>query len=124
MPDNANPAAAIAAELEGSASPADPARLWCGFGLLLEGQAPCAKVAAKVDAENIGAPAHKSIAGREEQGPTVQATLARMFETLSQSNSSTEPMPHRYRQLAGADRELPDEAENRMTPAIAAARTN
>ena len=61
-----------------------------------------AKMAAKVDAQNVGDPFYKPMAGNEARSLAFQAARALVFEGLTQPNGYTEPLLHAWRQKAKA----------------------
>jgi malate synthase len=60
------------------------------------------RMAAKVDVQNLGDPAYRSMADRQEGSLAYQAARALVFEGLTQPNGYTEPLLHRFRQAAKA----------------------
>jgi malate synthase len=60
------------------------------------------RMAAKVDVQNLGDPAYRPMAGRQDDSLAYQAARALVFEGLTQPNGYTEPLLHRFRQAAKA----------------------
>jgi len=67
-----------------------------------EVEAAFARMAAKVDAQNAGDPAYRSLVANPA-GPAFQAARALVFEGTTQPNGYTEPLLHRFRQQAKAE---------------------
>jgi len=62
-----------------------------------EVDAALTRMAAKVDAQNVGDPAYAPMAGNEADSLAFQAARALVFEGLAQPNGYTEPLLHRFR---------------------------
>lgn len=75
---------------------------WLLHGVLTRDQVVSAfdRMAVKVDAQNAGDPAYRSLAGSD--GVALRAAKALVFEGLDQPNGYTEPLLHRYRAEAKA----------------------
>ena len=56
------------------------------------------RMAAKVDAQNVGDPLYEPMAGREGESLAYQAARALVFEGVDQPNGYTEPLLHAFRQ--------------------------
>ncbi len=74
---------------------------WLNHGVVTADQveAALARMAAKVDAQNQGDPAYRSLSEKPD-GLALQAARALIFQGLGQPNGYTEPLLHRYRQAA------------------------
>ena len=77
---------------------------WLLHGVCSEDQADDAllRMAAKVDAQNAGDPLYKPMAPDPAASIAFQAARALVFEGVGQPNGYTEPLLHKYRQLAKA----------------------
>jgi malate synthase len=60
------------------------------------------RMSVKVDAQNAGDPAYRPLTGENGRGLSRQAAEALVFEGMTQPNGYTEPLLHRFRQLAKA----------------------
>jgi malate synthase len=60
-------------------------------------EAAFARMAAKVDAQNVGDAAYSPMSGREEASLAYQAARALVFEGVTQPSGYTEPLLHAYR---------------------------
>jgi len=67
-----------------------------------EVEAAFGRMAAKVDAQNAGDPAYRSLVANPA-GPALQAARALVFEGTVQPNGYTEPLLHRFRRQAKAN---------------------
>jgi len=67
-----------------------------------EVEAAFGRMAAKVDAQNAGDPAYRSLVANPA-GPAFQAARALVFEGTTQPNGYTEPLLHRFRRQAKAN---------------------
>jgi len=67
-----------------------------------EVEAAFGRMAAKVDAQNAGDPAYRSLVANPA-GPAFQAARALVFEGTTQPNGYTEPLLHRFRRQANAN---------------------
>ncbi|MEI9926554.1 MAG: malate synthase G [Sphingomonas sp.] len=65
-------------------------------------EAALRRMAVKVDAQNVGDPLYRPMAGHEETSLAFQAARALVFEGVAQPNGYTEPLLHRFRALAKA----------------------
>ena len=74
---------------------------WLHHGIVTADQveAALARMAAKVDVQNEGDPAYRSLSENPD-GLAFQAARALIFQGISQPNGYTEPLLHRYRQAA------------------------
>jgi len=74
---------------------------WLHHGIVDAGEVEAAliRMAAKVDAQNRGDPAYRSMAGRADS-LALAAARALIFEGVAQPNGYTEPLLHRFRQAA------------------------
>ena len=66
-----------------------------------EVEAAFGRMAAKVDAQNAGDPAYRSLVDNPD-GPAYRAARALVFEGTTQPNGYTEPLLHRFRAEAKA----------------------
>ena len=79
---------------------------WLLHGIVTPAQidAALSRMGEKVDAQNAGDPAYRPMSGLGRNGLAFQAARALIFEGTAQPNGYTEPLLHRYRQLAKNDR--------------------
>lgn len=77
---------------------------WLLHGVASAAQVEAAllRMAAKVDAQNAGDPAYRSMASDPARSLAFQAAKALIFEGATQPNGYTEPLLHRFRALAKA----------------------
>ncbi len=61
------------------------------------------RMAAKVDAQNVGDPAYRPMTGHADTSLAFQAARALVFEGVEQPSGYTEPLLHRFRQRAKAE---------------------
>jgi malate synthase len=62
-----------------------------------EADAALRRMAAKVDAQNVGDPLYRPMAGHEDESLAFQAARALVFDGLAQPSGYTEPLLHAYR---------------------------
>jgi malate synthase len=60
------------------------------------------RMAARVDLQNADDPAYQPMSGQEASSLAFQAARALIFEGATQPNGYTEPLLHRFRQIAKA----------------------
>lgn len=68
--------------------------------------AALARMAAKVDGQNVGDPLYQPMSGREAESLAFQAARALVFEGVGQPNGYTEPLLHAWRARAKAQAAL------------------
>ncbi|MCT8002196.1 malate synthase G [Sphingomonas sanguinis] len=75
---------------------------WLHHGIVTSDQveAALARMAAKVDEQNRDDPGYRPLLGSQGDSLALQAARALIFEGREQPNGYTEPLLHRYRQLA------------------------
>lgn len=79
---------------------------WLLHGVATVDQAEAAlrRMAAKVDVQNAGDPLYRPMSDREGESLAFQAAHALVFQGVSQPNGYTEPLLHRFRAAAKAQR--------------------